>query len=404
MTLWEYATDLIRNANQQIASGEIFAKILTPNDNASKHGVHIPYDAYSFFPTFIVADPSQNQTLEFCAFSQNLAQVRPLSYKYYERYPERRITRLASLLNNTLQSPRLLVFVRAKLADGSTAYSFECLNSSQQDRVGELYGLIFGNEVQPTAGQFIVRPIVSPAFAADEPLTDLLGRFDAVKSRGWIDTLRSGDTGVGYTFETLIGVEENNDQIADFRGIELKCKGKKEGAPLGTTGKINLFQAGPTWAQRMPTADRIRILGTRGEDGLYSCFSQVTTNPNNLNLLLNILDDEQQVRLEKQEHEIGHWTLDRLEHRLQEKHARAAFIKARHQVHDNRVQYRYEELVYCERPSIDRFVQLVERHNIVFEFLMSEKTPRKVRNHGYPWRLVRSDLLDQLFAFQIKLR
>ena len=28
----------------------------------------------------------------------------------------------------------------------------------------------------------------------------------------------------------------------------------------------------------------------------------------------------------------------------------------------------------------------------------------KIRNHGYPWRLVRAEFLDQLFTFQIKLR
>jgi hypothetical protein len=36
--------------------------------------------------------------------------------------------------------------------------------------------------------------------------------------------------------------------------------------------------------------------------------------------------------------------------------------------------------------------------------MMSEKPAGKVRNHGYPWRLVREDLLDQLFAVRVKLR
>ena len=61
-------------------------------------------------------------------------------------------------------------------------------------------------------------------------------------------------------------------------------------------------------------------------------------------------------------------------------------------------------MLYCDRPSIARFVDLVAHRNIVFEFLMSEKPNGAIRNHGYPWRLVRADFLDQLFAFQIKLR
>jgi hypothetical protein len=35
---------------------------------------------------------------------------------------------------------------------------------------------------------------------------------------------------------------------------------------------------------------------------------------------------------------------------------------------------------------------------------MSEKLDGKIRNHGYPWRMIRAEFLDQLFAFQIKLR
>ena len=68
------------------------------------------------------------------------------------------------------------------------------------------------------------------------------------------------------------------------------------------------------------------------------------------------------------------------------------------------MQFSYEELVYCDRPSIERFVDLVTQRNIVFEFTMSEKPDGTVRNHGYPWRLIRAEFLDQLFSFQIKLR
>ena len=34
--------------------------------------------------------------------------------------------------------------------------------------------------------------------------------FEKVKNKGWIKSLRKGDTGIGYTFETLIGKKEEN--------------------------------------------------------------------------------------------------------------------------------------------------------------------------------------------------
>lgn len=79
-------------------------------------------------------------------------------------------------------------------------------------------------------------------------------------------------------------------------------------------------------------------------------------------------------------------------------------MKARVRSTKTQSQYAYEELVYCDRPDIERFVNLVADRNIVFEFMMSEKPDGTVRNHGYPWRLIRAEFLEQLFAFQIKLR
>jgi hypothetical protein len=238
-------------------------------------------------------------------------------------------------------------------------------------------------------------------FSADTALTELLGKFDEVKDRGWVDSLREGDTGIGYTFETLFGIKENNDQKADSQGIEIKCKGIKEGS-TGNSSKINLFQACPTWNVKATTKELIRILGSQGDDGLYTCYSQVTTAPNNLGLLLDILSSK--IDLRKNLDALGYWSFEQLQRRLAEKHSRTVFVKAKNRICKCKTQYSYEELVYCDKPSIDRFVDLVEKRNIVFEFTMSEKRNGMVRNHGYPWRLIRAEFLDQLFAFQIKLR
>jgi MvaI/BcnI restriction endonuclease family len=101
---------------------------------------------------------------------------------------------------------------------------------------------------------------------------------------------------------------------------------------------------------------------------------------------------------------LGYWPFTRLAERLAEKHSRAAFVKARVRNTNSKSQFAYEELVYCDQPNIERFVNLVADRNIVFEFTMSEKSGGRIRNHGYPWRLIRAEFLEQLFAFQIKLR
>ncbi|HWQ90041.1 MAG TPA: MvaI/BcnI family restriction endonuclease [Clostridia bacterium] len=402
MGLWDYAVSIVAPFGKSLASGDIFAKVLSANDDSGRHGVLIPTDAYTFFPFFAIPDPAQNHTLEFPAVNVlERSRVR-LAYKYYERYPERRITRLHPRLNDR-SGQRLVVFLKATHSDGTTAHYFDCATTTGEARFAELFELIFGQELQPLAGNFVIRPLKSEAFAADEALNELLVRFDQIRDRGWIDTMRVGDTGIGYTFETLVGVAENNDQTADFRGIEIKCKGLREGERLGT-GKINLFQAAPTWTTAMPAIDRLKMLCSPDENGLHHCYSQITTTPNNLGMLLQVMRDNSRIDLHKQPAQLGHWEFDRLQRRLEEKHSRAAFIKAKARRTGAETQFKYEELVYCARPSIDRFLDLVAHRNIVFEFLMTERPPGSVRNHGYPWRLVRAELLDQLFTFQVKLR
>lgn len=401
--LFNYAKAIAAKAQKPLLSCEVFAKVLTRNDDSGRHGVLIPTDAYPFFPYFPIPDPSENATIEFSAFNSIEAVQETVAYKYYERYPERRITRLPGLLNHLDPSPRILVFLRAKQTDGNFEYYFDCGNSAPGGRFDELFRLIFGNEVAPIPGNFVIRPIDSEVFSADAPLSELLEKFDAIKERGWIDSLRTGDTGIGYTFETLLGIKENNDQQADFKGIEIKCKGTKEGR-LSTSGKINLFQAGPKWMVKATAKERIRILGRPGDDGLYSCYSQVTTTPNNLELLLDILQVQQKIDLRKSVDALGYWPFSRLAKRLAEKHSRAAFIKARVRDIKSKNQFAYEELVYCDRPSIERFVNLIADRSIVLEFTMSERPNGSIRNHGYPWRLIRSEFLEQLFTFQIKLR
>lgn len=296
-----------------------------------------------------------------------------------------------------------MVCLHAKHSDGSSGYYFDCANSAPGGRFEELFRLIFGDEISPVPGNFVVRPVDSEAFAADPALTELLGKFDEVRNRGWVDSLREGDTGIGYTFETLIGVKENNDQKADFRGIEIKCKGTKEGFASNST-KINLFQAGPSWTVKANSKELIRILGKPGEDGLHTCYSQVTVTPNNLGLLLDVLSAQSKIDLRKNMNALGYWSFAQLAGRLAEKHSRTVFVKADVRKSKTATRYAYQELVYCDKPSIERFVELVEKRNIVFEFTMSEKANGTVRNHGYPWRLIRAEFLDQLFAFQIKLR
>ncbi len=380
-------------------SAEIFAKILTPNDDAGRHGVLIPNESCSFFPELPVGDPQTNATVLFRGIDAVTGRGKDFGWKYYQRYPERRITRLNARFNDMDHGRRMAIFVRATLPDDSVIYAADVRIEALDENFNWLIRTLFGENIAATPGAFIRTPVDAPTFHIDDALAELLERYDRVSALGWVNSERTGDTGVGYTFETLVGIEENNDQGADFRGIEIKCSTKKP-----TPSKTNLFQQGPKWRTRQPGIARLQQLGQLDNEGRWTCYSQVTTSPNNLGLSLGMQPSPRDIDLYKGSVRFGTWASTRLSERLLEKHSRAVFVAAESRSVHNHAQYRYHRLVYCERPDIQRFLDMVESRRIVFEFLMRESPPGRVRNHGYPWRLVDQRELGQLFAIQVQLR
>ena len=62
---------------------------------------------------------------------------------------------------------------------------------------------------------------IEPEFQPSAALAAFLPKFDAISSQGFVPTLRRGSTGIGYTLETMLEIEENNSQGGDFMGMEL---------------------------------------------------------------------------------------------------------------------------------------------------------------------------------------
>lgn len=55
-------------------------------------------------------------------------------------------------------------------------------------------------------------------------MNKLKNKFETIKKLGWIKSIRKGSTGIGATFEKLLGINENSFEIPDFDGIEIKTK------------------------------------------------------------------------------------------------------------------------------------------------------------------------------------
>ncbi len=58
----------------------------------------------------------------------------------------------------------------------------------------------------------------------EENINNLIKKFNKIKNLGWVKSERKGTSGIGYTFEKLIGKKEDNFFLPDFQGIEIKTK------------------------------------------------------------------------------------------------------------------------------------------------------------------------------------
>src|SRR3989344_8982253 len=65
--------------------------------------------------------------------------------------------------------------------------------------------------------------------------------FLVIKNKGFVLSNRSHDTGIGKTFEDLIGIIENNNSLADYGGV-LELKSSRE----LSNSMVTLFTKTPT--------------------------------------------------------------------------------------------------------------------------------------------------------------
>lgn len=224
-------------------------------------------------------------------------------------------------------------------------------------------------------------------------LNEFLKRFDCIAERGFVTTLRAGPTGVGYTLESLLKIEENNSPQGDFHGMEIKAYRDSE-SRFDDHEKMNLFLKEPAWLDGMKSADRIKAYGYVDENGRQAWYQSVTSRVNSSGLRLQVDRASRVVRFLRDGAEIGQWSYDVLEKRLLEKHSETVFVAAETRGEGNAEQFHYRTVTYCAAPSVTRFVKLIEEGDVILELRMHINRTGGARNHGSAFRVRKHRLVD----------
>ena len=235
--------------------------------------------------------------------------------------------------------------------------------------------------------------------AAERPTTDpiveeLLDMMREIYELGYVQTIRSGDTGVGMTLETLLGIPANTAKTPDYKGIEIKAKRLKK-APT----RVTLFSQVPNW-ELSPIDCAWNLLSTYGyhRNGKLRLNHQMSAlAPNSIGFVLKVdaaQDWLKQNYYDSQKEETQHittWEMCKLRERLCEKHPQTFWVGAKTRGRGAAEEFHYTQLEYTKQPKVRNFDALIESGIITVDYLMSERKPGVVRDHGYLFKMNASD-------------
>lgn len=227
---------------------------------------------------------------------------------------------------------------------------------------------------------------------------ELIVKLKHVGSMGFVSSLRSGDTGIGFTLESHLGIAANVDRTPDYKGIELKASRVGGGQP----NRVNLFSQVPDWRISALRNGRA-ILDEYGyvRDGRLQLYCTVDHKPNSQGLFFDISsEDHLHSKARKADGKIVDvvcWKADKLVDRLLEKHPETMWVKARTKKGGGGTEeFHFVRAVYTRNPFASSLLTLIGEGIVTMDYTLSLKPGGTTRDHGYLFK-ISPDLITALF-------
>lgn len=218
-------------------------------------------------------------------------------------------------------------------------------------------------------------------------LEEFKEKFQKLKNQGFVASLRKGSTGIGYTFETLLGLDENNLAIPDIENIEIKAHRDK------SNSMITLFTFNKKAWQINPL-EAIKKYGSYDKNGRLGMYYTMSLTPNSAGLFLTVNNKEISVQHISGEI-IATWKLDQLEKRFKQKIPALLFISAHTEERDGKEYFHFYRSQLMRETSADLLSNLFKTGNLLVDLRLHDQETR-ARNHGTGFRIY-EDKLSLLF-------
>lgn len=235
-----------------------------------------------------------------------------------------------------------------------------------------------------------------------ETASELLDKIREIHKMGFVKGVTHGDTNVGRTLETLLGISQNSSKAPDYKGIELKSR---RGSPKkGSKGvdKITLFTNVPDWSRSNFSAKQIiETFGYEGEHG-RQLYCTISNTPNSQGLYLDASDEIDLInkaQTKQYKGDVAVWALSKLKERLNEKHRETFWVYAKSDSVDGLEYFRYDFVKHTRKPNSTNMGSMFDAGILTVDYAMYIKPSGGVRDHGYLFRTSR-DNFNQIFPLE----
>jgi len=228
---------------------------------------------------------------------------------------------------------------------------------------------------------------------------ELLAKLYQLAAQGPLRSVCHGDTAIGRTIETALGIPINSSREPDYKGIELKAKRWREGH--GRT-RYTLFACVPDWTLS-PCKSSAEILERYGyaRDAVRKLYCTVSTlKANSQGLQFRI--DADLARLveftwsgQTRKEDVAVWELGRLHKAFGEKHKETFWIHAVPVKLGCDDGFLLSEIVHTKGPNLAQFDDFLEDGVITMDHLI-KKNMNRVSEKG-PLFKVTPGRLNDLF-------
>ena len=206
---------------------------------------------------------------------------------------------------------------------------------------------------------------------------------------GFVQSERSGPTGIGYTLEKWLGVSENNLPIPDIGGrVEIKT------TRINANNLLTLFTFNRAVWQH-PQQDIIRRWGytdSKGRAALYSTVSATEPNAQKLQIVLPQEEDKLFLVHVPSGERLAAWDLLHMVGKFMVKFERLLFVLAHAHKKEGREEFHYNAASLLTEPSAQTFRKGFLSGKVFVDVRMHILPSGSVRNHGTGFRLHEHDL------------